>query len=446
MKPREDLLGLEEIAKEIELGKGFPDYLSIGLRYNPFPASAVASGAESYEIGEGESPVFYIPVLPPVKQEHVVTIRDFARSALAQQQFAGLQVIGDYGFGKSHLLRFIEHQINEFKGSIRGGRIRAFYIKNPSTKPQGLLFSVTKSIGEQELRNMTWSTILSTFHKAYTADKKSFQDSFKSIHPSTLLIQPRWEQLDTLFEEDALANYKLFLDRAQGLGISREDLRSASKQYLRGKIDNLEITEHLLAVAFGSEMSSFQAWVALTSAEGRRGLKAPQTDHFRAILRILQLSGIAFVFLLVDEFEDIAGVRLTPRQQAEYEASLRMFIDSYHNDFAMVLAATAEATDIIRRTYNPFLDRFTHRIDLTPLTEEETETVLLRYLNSARVEGAKPFERNQHPFRLIVGQIVKHAKGNARATLNICHKLIEFCREQKKTRLRPQDLQAVLLR
>lgn len=445
MEPREDLLGLEKIAKEIELGKGFPDYLVLGLKYNPFPASAVASGAESYEIGEGEGPVFYLPVFPPIRQQHMVTIRDFVRSALALQQFAGLQVIGDYGFGKSHLLRFVEQQINEFKGNIRGGRIRAFYIKNPSTKPQGLLFSVTKSIGEQELRNMTWSTILSTFHKVYTTDKKSFEDSLRSIHPSTL-IQPNWEQLDALFEEDALANYKLFLDRAQSLGISREDLRIISKQYLRGKIDNLEITEHLLAIAFGSEMSSFQSWVALTSAEGRRGLKAPQTDHFRAILRILQLSGISFVFLLVDEFEDIAGIRLTPRQRAEYEASLRMFIDSYHLDFAMVLAATAQAIEVIKETYNPFLDRFTHRIDLIPLTEDETETVLLRYLNSALAESAKPFEMNQHPFKLVVGQIVKHARGNARATLNICHKLIEYCREQKKVELSAQDLQAVLLR
>lgn len=445
MEQREDLLGLEQIAKEIESGEGFLDYSIIGLKYNPFLASAVASGAEAYEAGEGEGPVFTIPLFPPIRQQQLTTIRDYIRSALALQQFAGLQIIGDYGFGKSHLLRFIEHQINEFRGNIRGGRIRAFYIKNPSTKPQGLLFSMTKSIGEQELRNMTWSIILNAFSSAYMTNKTEFINSLKGGHPSTL-IQPRWEMLDSLFEEDVIANYKLFLDKAQNVGLSMEDLKNTSRDYLRDQIDNLEIIEHLLAIAFGTETTSFQSWIVLTSPEGRKGLKAPQADHFQAILRILHLVGISFVFLLIDEFEDIAGVRVTPRQRAEYEASLRMFIDSYHFDFAMVLAATAQAIEIIRETYNPFLDRFTHKIDLIQLGEEETQTMVLRYLNSALIEGNKPFEDNRHPLQLVLGQIVKHARGNARATLNICHKLIEYCREYGKSEVSPQDLEAVLAR
>lgn len=445
MEQREDLLGLEQIAKEIESGEGFLDYSIIGLKYNPFLASAVASGAEAYEAGEGERPVFTIPLFPPIRQQQLTTIRDYIHSALALQQFAGLQIIGDYGFGKSHLLRFIEHQINEFRGNIRGGRIRAFYIKNPSTKPQGLLFSMTKSIGEQELRNMTWSIILNAFSSAYMTNKTGFINRLKGGHPSTL-IQPRWEMLDSLFEEDVIANYKLFLDKAQNVGLSMEDLKNTSRDYLRNQIDNLEIIEHLLAIAFGTETTSFQSWITLTSPEGRKGLKAPQADHFQAILRILHLVGISFVFLLIDEFEDIAGVRVTPRQRAEYEASLRMFIDSYHFDFAMVLAATAQAIEIIRETYNPFLDRFTHKIDLIQLGEEETQTMVLRYLNSALIEGNKPFEDDRHPLQLVLGQIVKHARGNARATLNICHKLIEYCREHGKSEVSPQDLEAVLAR
>ena len=440
---REDLLGLSNIAAEVGIGGGNLDYAMFGLKYNPFPASAVASaGSDQIDTARLGS-VFSIPMFPPLRSTDVDTLRSFVRSALALQQFTGLQVVGDYGFGKSHLLRFLESQINGFDGSIRGGRVRAFYIKNPATKPQELLFALTRSIGQEDLRRMIWSIVLNDISSKFGDNPGAFSQELSQLQQQSLM-GPRLDKVGILFEEEVIANFQLFNKHAVELGINQNTLRLIASRSLQEHVESPEIVDRLLLLIFGDRQRALDSWLSLTSSVAKGGIKTPQSEHFQAILKVMKLSGVSFVFLIIDEFEDIAGVRLTTRQRAEYQASMRMLIDSYHSDFALCLAATGAAIAIMKETYNPFVDRLTHRIDLLPLSADEVRAITLKYLNSARQEDSQEFAEDVNPFGHSIQLIHEYSRGNPRAVLNICHKAIERAREAGQVEIDPAVVRHVI--
>ena len=440
---RKDLLGLFDLAAEVAAGDGTLDYAMFGLKYNPFPASAVASaGSDQIDTARLGS-VFSIPMFPPLRSADVDTLRNFVRSALALQQFTGLQVVGDYGFGKSHLLRFLESQINGFDGSIRGGRVRAFYIKNPATKPQELLFALTRSIGQEDLRRMIWSIVLNNISSEFGNNLDAFSQELSRLQPQSLM-GPHLDKVRILFEEEAIANFQLFNERAVELGIHQNTLRLLATRSLQWHVESPEIVDRLLSLIFGDRQRALDSWLSLTSPVARGGIKTPQSEHFQGILKVMKLSGVSFVFLIIDEFEDIAGVRLTTRQRAEYQASMRMLIDSYHSDFALCLAATGAAIEIMKETYNPFVDRLTHRIDLMPLSAEEVREIISRYLNSARQEEVGEFSGDVNPFVQSIQLIHECSRGNPRVVLNICHKAIERAREVGQVEIDPAVVRHVI--
>ncbi len=427
----EDILGLDKLASEIDTRRSQEAYQHIHLAFNPFPVAGTRAGdIQIPDLASGQDAAVTIPLFPPLDPGQLQTIRDFVSSTLRIQQFAGLMVVGDYGFGKSHLLRFIEHRINSFQGEIRGGKIRAFYIKNPSTKPQDLLFALTKSIGEDEFWKITWSIILEEVRR-FCLDQ-GFDQLAEALFADEPLLIPPTDKLKRSLDEEALSNAQLFLQRCKQLGITEKALSAFSVGLLRRHLDSLDVINQMVAIAFGEGYSSFESWMSLTSPEAKRPVKIPKLDHFDAILKILHLHGVSFVYMLIDEFEDIAGVRVSARQRAEYAATLRMFIDAQLQNFAMVRAITAAGLNIVRETYPPFVDRFTHTIDLRPLSVDQARSMAVRYLNLAR--GPAPFSqwRGQlMPFTDdALNEITTRARGNPRAILSICHRAIEHCRSK----------------
>lgn len=427
----EDILGLEDLASQIDARGPQEAYQHIHLAFNPFPVAGTRAGdIQIPDLSSGQDAAVSIPLFPPLDPGQLQTIRGFLSSTLRIQQFAGLMVVGDYGFGKSHLLRFIEHHVNSFQGEIRGGKIRAFYVKNPSTKPQDLLFALTKSIGEDEFWKITWSIILQEVRQFCL--EQDFDQLAEALFAEVPLLIPPTDRLKQSLDEEALSNAQLFLQRCKQLGITEKALRAFSVGLLRRHLDNLDVINQMVAIAFGEEYSSFESWMSLASPEARRPVKIPKLDHFDAILKILQLYGVSFVYILIDEFEDIAGVRVSARQRAEYAATLRMFIDAQLENFAMVLGITAEGLDIVSETHPPFVDRFTHRIDLRPLTVDQARSMTVRYLNLAR--GQAPFSewRDQPtPFTEdALNEITTRTRGNPRAVLSISHRAIERCRSE----------------
>jgi len=335
------------------------------------------------------------------------------------------------------MLRFIEHQINSFQGEIRGGRIRAFYVENPSTRAQDLLFALTKSIGRYEFWKMAWAVILKELRNLYK--EEGLQRINQRFFPQPSIFELSEDDLADLFSEDTLSNPRRFVEKYQQLQIPGDSVRNVAQLVLSRRIDNLDIVQQVVSIAFEEEYTAFQSWIALTAHEARRRVKVPLLDHFSAILKILELYGISFIYILIDEFEDLAGVRVSARQRAEYEATLRMFINAKLQHFAMILAAAPEGFQIIKETYPPFMDLFTYQIELKPLDNQQTKQLIIRHLDLARTdEQLRSHQGSVVPFTQgAVDAIAQEGRGNPRTILNLAHRSVEHCRSNRLSSITP---------
>ena len=419
----------EEIAKIIGEGLRWREkdrserYRPLNLPANPFPLASIAS-------------VELAPYFPPVRPSVRSEIEGFLRTTSQSRRFAGLRVIGDFGFGKTHLLRWLEYHINE-SGK---GKIRAFYIDNPGLSPRELLFAMTRGIGEEELRKQIWLIILEEFANQSAAKGSAFTESFLpsrwGVPPLQASLLPRLDdRLRELSSDESLSNYQLFIWRFNDLKLDKERLKDFAAEALAPIVKNLEVVRQLISFALDEKYSAFKSWMTLTSGEVRSSLLVPQQDHFRAIINLLKHDEVHYLYVLADEFEDITSARLTKRKQAEYSAALRILIDKNLEDFALIIAVTERGWKDLISVYPPIEERFSHFVSLTPLKKAEVEVLVQQYLD---------FSRRDSEYQAFLGQLTPFTPEamaavhssldrNPRTIIGFCHRLIEHCVNRKLT-------------
>jgi hypothetical protein len=121
-----------------------------------------------------------------------------------------------------------------------------------------------------------------------------------------------------------------------------------------------------------------------------------ESKYFKCIIRaIIDIYGVNGVAFLIDEFEDVAiSKRMTRTKSYEYLATLRQLIDlSMEENLWIITAMTSEAAQTTKEMNNALWERFTHnevtKIQLEPLSSEESKDLIIWWLNRARMDGPK---------------------------------------------------------
>ena len=120
----------------------------------------------------------------------------------------------------------------------------------------------------------------------------------------------------------------------------------------------------------------------------------------RAIIDIYAVDGVAF---LIDEFEDVAiSKRMSSTKSYEYLATLRELIDiSMEENLWIITAMTSEAAQTTKEMNTALWERFTHnevtKIQLEPLSSEESKELIIWWLSRARLEHGAG-SRSFYPF------------------------------------------------
>lgn len=406
---------IQELEREKQASQTDKSPSPVGLKYNPFPVAGI-----------GDTDAKNIPPLEPAIADH---IRGFLKAALESGKFTGMTVVGDFGMGKTHLLRWIEHVINSGTTKLRDQKVKAYYISNPGVRPMDILMAVTKAIGEENFRKMIWTIVAADLQQRMKEHgPKAIRSAFDvDAHQSLLGLTD--EQVAAMMRNDALASFGKFRERYQAAFLPPRALRQYIGIVLRGVTPNLDVVQTLSSMLLDDEMKSFTSWIFLTSAEGRQQLKVPQADYFQAILEVIKRNGVGYIFLLVDEFEDITGTRFSPRHSAEYLATLRLLIDEHVSDFSLVVALVPRAWQITQELSPPLTDRLRSQIiDLQPLSLERAEEVVGRYLAQARGQDNGISVHDLRPFtREAIVAILGLTEGNIRAFVTACHRVLQHC-------------------
>ncbi|MCK9573865.1 MAG: hypothetical protein M0R20_05680 [Candidatus Omnitrophica bacterium] len=405
----------EEIIKDLKKKKSSITYKPLGLNFNPFPPAGL--------------PRF---LLPPFDESYADIIMQFIRStylAPIKQDYAGLTIIGDYGMGKTHLMKYIKEVIDklsngalEERKDVRFSAVTCF-VDKPDDAPQIVIHKIVEQIGIDNIRKYIGRILLSEFSK----DKKAFIGKFRSKQPSLFDSKSYW---DKLFEEPAISNFLEFLSRFKEVHGELASLQEAARDIIRKEIvPDSTLADRYLDLVF-EEKKAATSWDILAGYVSNRNIQKKEVMFLNSIVGILKHVGFHQLYVFVDEFEDVS--KLKGAKLSNYLITLNTLINK-EGRWALVVSLTKDAIVIIKKESAPLYDRLTSfAIKLDPLNQKKAKKMIVGYLNLARTTAGSsilPFTDET------IKEMLNIAEGNCRSFILLAHKVLDEAIRKNKTKI-----------
>ncbi len=429
-----DIFGLRSAAqdqifsedkKRIEF---FRKYFNLNL--NPFP-----------EIGVPDSEV---SAMAPIRDNDVKKVGDWLRTALRGRKLRVLFVKGQYGSGKSFLLRRIVSEVSEAFSGMGEQKPKIVYVYRPSFEAQALNRAILEEIGIDNIRKMTWMIIRQQLAidleppRAPALDrlmKELIRSSRKGVPSTTLLDIAEIPALKNIFNLEENDDYRKFLVQFDKLKRNRKELRSYFTDLLSRGLRNM--TSESSSGAFIDLLLSYedtQAWQTLLN------IKLPRRDRANFVRRFLQdlitllkSDGYVYLFVVIDEFEQITETMLlSTKEQAEYAYTIMEIINQIDTGLGLIISMTAEGFDELKNIA-PFADRILSQIELASLNQDEITMLVSYYLDQARTDQDDKQRIGIFPFSSEVIADVSDKLGpiglgnTPRNVVQFFHNLLEEC-------------------
>lgn len=388
----------------IDLRKVKPrDYTSFFLKRNPFPAIGVP----------GDTILITVDREPIIKRfENVIA------ELLGNEASIITVLVGDYGSGKSHLLKFFKQEVNRQLLSRESGTLAA-YIKSPGEDFRDFFLGFIEDIGRSLLTKYS-EEILREF----------IENNRQKI--ANIIIDPKVKA------SFIAGNFDLseLLQKSKHLELFR---------WIKGELFQ-EVRSNDLVVAFLSLSHpdySSKAWRWFLGGHLTKGelfetsIEDDDTAYstFRNLVDLLRVTGITSLVVLVDELEKITFI--DARKRVKYQDQLRRMIDEYPKNMCMYFAIaprqweslTKESTALVRRLAGNWyiLDEF---------KMDNTRELIEKYLYSARVDQFSSKEAKAKfsdcepslcPFTTgSIDAIQKASKGLVSSIILLSRKLLEY--------------------
>lgn len=379
------------------------NYEKFYLKRNPFPAIGIPE----------ETPFITV--------DRETVIKRF-QNAIGELLETGKSIVtvmvGEYGSGKSHLLRLFKNSVNMQLLSSEG--TLAVYIKTPGEDFSYFFQGFIDGVGPDLLTQLSSKFIIKCMkseqrllkHVIGEEAKKKFQ--YPEVRVQEVLHQLRI--LDLINDLKASKFSKIDSDLAQTiLSMADPKFSSISWKWLLG--EHLDIDEKgLINVS--------------TSFDPKETYRL-----FCDFVKLLQEIGVKNLVILVDELEKITLLQRT--KKAKYQDDLRTLIDDHPTNVCFYFAIaprqwqdlTMEPTALVRRLKgNWYL--------LEDFKESETKELIEKYLFSARfdqypakqIQNSFPScEPSMFPFTKESVEIIsKESRGVVSDILLICRKALEL--------------------
>lgn len=417
---------------------------------NPFPPSGIADAVEEH---------------PPLRPSTENEILDFIERSYRDRQFHSLFVTGEYGTGKTHTLRFIEQVVNTYM-NVGDQSARAIYVERPRLEANELNRTILRRLGVDTVRKYIWFAIREVLIRDIESDSVDFKTLKRTLTlPKQKSGMPRlWNEEDVpvpalfseAFSSESLTDYRTFLSKLEKGRWSREDVRYYLVNCLVkaiGEDVSIDLAESFIALLLARDEKSFSSWeslVSISKPKAELSLRAPTFLQF--LLRIMHRNGIAYVYLLLDEFEEVPqGYLLSPRQRQEYLYTMREVFDKIREGLAVVIAMTPGAFTALNEIATPLADRSWHRIDLLPLEVENAVKLVQFYFERERRGSSikkvkqgdiKPLSKELLNYILI--QFPAHIQRTPRNLIQFLYRLFDYAARNSITDFNEELIQTVL--
>lgn len=397
MATQERLFNIQEIYDEVTTR---PPSAALGLLHNPFPPTGIAGPAEA-------GPFF-------LKQDHALQLSTFVRAALRTNDFCGLVLIGEYGSGKTSLLRHFGREASE--AQARGVPVGSVYVSNPGTSFADVLQAMTRSIGREILQKYAWGHLIRYIKGG----------SGNGAYADVGLPEPSKEQSTHL--SDGPSFWKLFREE---LRASRSDVVAGVTALMLHSLGETTFAEDLAILMLGDRSEVGSTWSRLTRPLPPYSSKKPvASDRMDSLMTILRSNGVEHLFLLMDEFEDVVFNRMTKRLRDDFTATLRAVIGAEGANLSIVLASNLPGWQNLVRSDPSLEDRFRFRVDLTELDAEDAFHLTKQYVDMAR-DASSSAAANAFTIDLCT-LATQYGKRTPRRLLTFWHSFVEHFWVAKK--------------
>ncbi len=367
------------------------DYSRLLLNKNPFPSTAVP----------GDVPLTTAD-RKPVLRRFLDTM-----SSLSNENASTVTVLlGDYGTGKSHLLKLFKVSVNS-KLLLSEKPILAIYVKSPGKSMRDLLLYILDDLGREFLSRLSNEFLFKFISKIGTSKYLKSYEEFKLTKVSQIpeyLENSRSIELVNAAQSELLGLKNSDLIRSF-LFLSHPDLGSIAWRWFIGSSLSRD-EKNTLGLTSTIDDSQFAEQI------------------LNAFILLLHSVGVYGLVLLIDELEAISLIHGLSR--GVYQHALRHVIDANSTGLAMVFAITPTEWGKLTETPSALERRLAGSVvDLAPFVKKDIRELIAKYMSLARTDEFKQKKEISEIFPFneeAVDYIFSVTKG-------IPSKVIELCRD-----------------
>lgn len=434
-----DIFGLKAIAEQ-EIEVDDPARLNyfqhvFNLKWNPFP-----------EVGVPESEVDEIANIRP---DVLVLVGQWLADALRHKRRKILMVKGQYGSGKSLLLRKLVSYVTEIYSSVGKSRPKIIYVYRPSVEAQALNRAILEGLGLDNIRKMVWNVVSQELVKDLEAHPRplALANLFSTLlHgaknkapvPQLFDEQVLSTTLSKLFARDQIDDHRRFLQEFDRLKRNRLELKGYFTDLLsRGLADVSSVSSAFAFVELLLAYDDSEAWQSLLNVRVPRRDRAGFVRQFlQDLITLLRSDNYSYLFVAIDEFEQITDNRLlSAKEQADYAYTVMEIINQIDDGLGLIISITEEGFQKLAEVA-PLKDRLLSQIELGPLSTEEAAKLISFYLDQAR---AAELPERQELFPLqpaLVDHIVERIRpiglgATPRNLVQFFHNFLEYCYRER---------------
>lgn len=380
------------------------DYSRFCLTMNPFPATPIPEE---------------IPPITVDREAIIGHFQDIVANAYQDSRITVTVIVGDYGSGKSHLLKLFKRSVNSKLMSAEQGCL-AVYVRTPGRTFSDFFFNFVDDLRVTTMTSLS-KRLLRDFLQANRDRLKDFiidRKAEKRIDewlkdPSQFVINSTYVDLFKAMRD----NYVKTIGNSDALlafaSLTHPDLNSAAWRWFLGETLAKE-ERNLIHV--------------------EKNIEDPQTAlaAFEALLRLFRNCGVASSIVLVDEFEKL--VELGAAARTQYQDDLRRIIDDNPMGVNLFIAIAPKQHETLSSEPTAFARRLAGDVqELKPFSVDQATLLVGSYLSSARVAGfkesdvSKKFDPSIFPFTKSAIDVIRdETDGIAAYVILGCRRCIEY--------------------
>lgn len=392
-------------------------YERYSLKKNPFPYAGIPE----------ENPAFCAD-----RERELETIAETISLCLGNSS-THIALIGGYGNGKTHTLRYIKSQVNHQLKGDTGVRAIAGYVITPGHSLVDTYRNFMQDLGRNFFIQLAWQFLGKLALLRISRGDRDFRN-LREDAKETLVKAP--SEIRKHVEDGTILVSPL--------------MKAARKAILK-LVKNVDVANGFLQLL--ADETSLLAWKWLSGEpvlyEQRRqlGIVLPIDNDDRAlgvlqdVRNIMRKLGYQLVCMLIDEFELVEI--LHHQQKQRFLNSIRHLVDLNPSGLCLIISCTPEVWKNIVMEYHAFSERIFREIILKPLSQQTIHSLIGEYLNFHRTEPIKEHD-SIYPFtKEAINSILQVSQGNMRRALALCNMAIDQGIKQNMESITPQTIRQV---